>query len=240
MRNALARLAATDEANLVLDRAEQVNVFLVAGQLAPGGFIGGAGTADLDALRAVMKERIEALAPLRRALVTTAFGHRWTDAAAELEHHIRLSDPVDGLAGLEAKCAELMCVPLPRDRPLWELLVLPSTTSGPTGIVLRIHHAVADGMVAVAIVQQLLGAASPQAAAPAPLPGTPENPADGRISRTLCGSSGWARGAFTRRFAVARSVRPPCWAREAHVGEWPSPTLSWPPSKHGCGPWARQ
>lgn len=176
MRNGSVRLAATDEANLVLDRADQVNVFLVAGYLAPGGFIGPDGTPEMSMLRTVLKERIDVLAPLRRVPVPVAGGHRWADAPAELEHHVRLSDPVDDLAGLEAKCAELMSVPLPRNRPLWELLVVPSAASGSTGIVLRIHHAVADGIAAVAIVQQLFGVASPHLTATAALPGAGQPP----------------------------------------------------------------
>jgi hypothetical protein len=48
-----------------------------------------------------------------------------------------------------------MTVPLALDRPPWELLVMPGASAGQVGIVLRIHHAIADGMAAVAIVEQL-------------------------------------------------------------------------------------
>ena len=51
MRSATERLAAVDEANLVLDHVGQVNVFLIAGLLAPGGFVGADGRPDLTALR---------------------------------------------------------------------------------------------------------------------------------------------------------------------------------------------
>lgn len=180
MRIRKTRLAATDEANLVLDHAGQVNVFLVAGHVGPGGFISPDGTPAMDVLRAAVQERIDKLPMLRRMVAPAALGHRWVDAPPDLQQHIRLSEPVDGLAGLEAMCAELMSVPLPRDRPLWELLVVPGAPDGPTGIVLRIHHAVADGMAAVAIVQQLLGVASPRLPAPAPLPGASPPASPGR------------------------------------------------------------
>ena len=46
MRAATGRLAPVDEANLVIDHAGQVNVFLIAGLLAPGGFVGRAGSPE--------------------------------------------------------------------------------------------------------------------------------------------------------------------------------------------------
>lgn len=158
------RLAPVDEANLALDHVGQVNVFLVAGLLAPGGFLAPDGTTDMAELRAALRERIAALPALCRRAVQVGRRHHWIDTAPDLEHHIRLVEPVDGLAGLEHKCAELMSQPLGLDRPLWEILVVPSATAGELGVVLRIHHAVADGMAAVAIVQQLFDAGEPREA----------------------------------------------------------------------------
>ncbi|WP_258073867.1 wax ester/triacylglycerol synthase domain-containing protein [Arthrobacter sp. Y81] len=155
MRPATHRLAAVDEANLVLDHAGQVNVFLVAGLLTAGGFVGPDGMPDLAALRASLRERIATLPQLRKIAVATGRRHRWVEAAPDLEHHIRLIEAVDGLAGFEQTCGELMSATLGLDRPYWEILVVPGATVGGIGVVLRIHHAVADGMAASAIVQQL-------------------------------------------------------------------------------------
>ena len=155
MRPVTHRLAAVDEVNLVLDHAGQVNVFLAAGLLAPGGFVGPEAIPDLDALRACLRERIQALPQLRKRAVATLRSHRWVEARPDLEYHVRLIQAVDGLAGLERKCGELMNVPLARDRPLWEILVVPGAAAGRVGVVLRIHHAIADGMAATAIVQAL-------------------------------------------------------------------------------------
>ncbi|GAA3212799.1 wax ester/triacylglycerol synthase domain-containing protein [Microbacterium terregens] len=167
----LPRLAAVDEANLVLDHPGQVNVFLVAGLLAEGGFVHAGGVLDVDAVRRHVGERIATLPQLRRVAVADGHRHRWAEAPPDLEEHIRLVAAVGGLPGLERLCGELMSVPLPRDRPMWELLLVPG--AGPVGVamVLRIHHALADGMAAVAIVQQIFhpGAAS-VAAADAPRP----------------------------------------------------------------------
>src|SRR4029453_16282893 len=164
MRTA-ARLAAVDEANLVLDHVGQVNVFLVAGLLSPGGFIDRDGHPDLVGLRTRLHERIARLPSLRRVPVADGRRHRWVEATLDLELHVRLIDPVDGLEGLERKCGELMTVPLSLDRPPWELLVVPGASEGRMGVVLRIHHAIADGMTAVSIVQQLFEPAEPDAGA---------------------------------------------------------------------------
>ncbi|SBS73250.1 wax ester/triacylglycerol synthase domain-containing protein [uncultured Microbacterium sp.] len=149
-----ARLAAVDEANLVLDHSGQVNVFLVCATLAPGGFVAEDGAADMGALRRAVRTRIGALPALGRSIVTVGPRHRWRVAEPDLAQHIRLDPPVDGVPGLEALCAQLMCRPLPRDRPLWEILVVPMGP-GEVGVVFRVHHAVADGMAAAEILHGL-------------------------------------------------------------------------------------
>ncbi|WP_394252565.1 wax ester/triacylglycerol synthase domain-containing protein [Arthrobacter pityocampae] len=149
------RLAPVDEANLVLDHAGQVNVFLAAGVLGTGGFVGADGVPDLPALRATLGERITAVPRLRLRAEGTGRRHRWVEVRPELGHHVRLVDAVAGPAGLERLCGDLMTVPLPQDRPLWELLLVPGASAIGVGMVLRVHHALADGVAVVAIVQQL-------------------------------------------------------------------------------------
>ncbi|MBX0301265.1 WS/DGAT domain-containing protein [Cryobacterium sp. 1639] len=99
-----------------------------------------------------------------------------------MSHPQRLA-AVDGQAGLERFCAELMGVPVPRDRPLWELLVVPDAQARWVGFVLRIHHAVADGMAAVAIAQQLFDPTPPAADFPPTAPPAP--PRRRHLLRTL-------------------------------------------------------
>lgn len=149
------KLAAVDEANLVLDHVGQVNVFLVAAILEPGGFVGSDGGVDLAALRAGLRDRIAALPSLCRFPAAAGRGHRWVEATPDLEQHIRIAARVDGLEGLERRCGELMSVPLALDTPPWELLVLPGASAGRPAVVLRIHHVIADGMAAVGILERL-------------------------------------------------------------------------------------
>ncbi|GHF24334.1 wax ester/triacylglycerol synthase domain-containing protein [Pseudolysinimonas yzui] len=155
------RLDPVDEANLVLDRAGQVNVFLVAGLLGTGGFVGREGDPDMAALRRAVAERIALLPELRTTAVPAGRRHVWVEAVPDLEHHVRLVEAVDGLAGLERRCGELMSRPLGLDRPLWELLIVPGAAAGRVGMILRIHHAIADGMAAVEIVRRLFDGAEP-------------------------------------------------------------------------------
>ncbi|SFN55232.1 WS/DGAT domain-containing protein [Mycetocola miduiensis] len=155
MRSATEQLAAVDEANLVLDHVGQVNVFLIAGLFEPGGFVRTDGTPDIATMRAVLADRIAALPSLCRVPVPVGRSHHWVEAKPDLERHIRLIGPFDGIDGIERTCGQLMTVPLPLDRPLWELLIGPDSRTGNVVFVLRIHHAIADGMAALAIAHAL-------------------------------------------------------------------------------------
>ncbi len=156
-----SRLARVDEANLALDHAGQVNVFLVAAVLAPGGFVDADGVADLAVLHSVLADRVAAIPQLRRVPVPSGRRHRWAEVSPEPEQHVRLIDPVEGWTGLERLCGQLMCTPLDRDRPLWEVLLVPGAAPGRIVAVLRIHHAIADGMTAVGIVHELFDPPEP-------------------------------------------------------------------------------
>ncbi|MCR2784607.1 MULTISPECIES: wax ester/triacylglycerol synthase domain-containing protein [unclassified Microbacterium] len=152
-------LARVDAANLVLDHAGQVNVFLIAGVAEPGGFLGGDGSVDLALLRADLAERVVEIPELRQVLATDRRGrHGWSDRAPDLDAHVRLLPPLADLGDLQQRCAQLMSEPLPRDRPLWELLLLPGAGAGRAAFILRIHHAIADGAAAVQLVRRLFAA----------------------------------------------------------------------------------
>jgi WS/DGAT/MGAT family acyltransferase len=55
-----------------------------------------------------------------------------------------------GGARLEALVAELQSAPLPRDRPLWRLILVPDIAAGRTAVIFLMHHVVADGIGVIA------------------------------------------------------------------------------------------
>ena len=193
-------LSAADASNVILDAVDQVNVFLMAGILAPGGFVAADGKADLERLRAVVAERLAdpSLGGLRRFSQRIGGTRRrpvWVASAPDLARHVREVGPVAGTEGLAALCASLMTTPLPAGRPLWELLVVPGATDAGTGIILRIHHAVADGVAGVRLAQQLFDAGR-----------APESPAmpRPRVRPPRPRKSGWRRfwGSLSRLAAM--------------------------------------
>ncbi|MBM7506134.1 wax ester/triacylglycerol synthase domain-containing protein [Agromyces aurantiacus] len=152
------RLTAADASNIVIDAPDQVNAFLMAGVLAPGGPIGTEGEVDVAALRASFAGVIPSEPRLSQRVVPDGRRFAWAAAPVDLEAHVRLVAPVDGLAGFEALCARLMVTAMPTDRPLWEVLLVPGVARRRVGVVLRIHHAMADGLAAVRLVESLLRA----------------------------------------------------------------------------------
>ena len=52
-------------------------------------------------------------------------------------------------------CTELNAAPLDRARPLWEMWLLTGLAGGGSGLLIRLHHAVADGLAAVAMMEGL-------------------------------------------------------------------------------------
>ena len=152
------RLSPADASNVVIDAPDQVNSIMLAGLLGAGGFVGPYGVSDLVRLREVVAERWGGDPELRR------FGQRvgregrhlvWQPSRPDLGWHIRQTEAVAGREGLAGLCARLVTTPLPKDRPLWELLIVPGAGIEGPGIVLRAHHAIADGVAGVRLVQRI-------------------------------------------------------------------------------------
>ena len=192
------RLSPADASNVVMDSPDQVNVFLLAGLLDVGGFVASDGTADIDRLRIGIAER---LADPELARFSRRVDQRtltWEPCRPDLDRHIRLAPPVAGAAGLSELAARLMTTPLPPEQPLWELLIVPGAATPAPGIILRVHHCVADGVAGVRLVERLFGA---EAAQPGPIAATR---APRRSPRLRAFAAGLARIA-----AVFRATVPP-------------------------------
>ena len=119
-----------------------------------------------DSLTEVLAQLLVRLPPFRRRIVTVPWGlgHPvWVeDPDFELSRHLgrcRLEDPGSDHQ-LAAAVARFASTPLPRDRPLWELLVVEGLDGGRIAVVVKIHHAVADGSAAVALLRNVVQGAT--------------------------------------------------------------------------------
>jgi diacylglycerol O-acyltransferase len=102
---------------------------------------------------------LDRLPVLRQRVVTAPYrlGHpTWIeDPELDLSRHVhwRMVAPPGGDRGLASVVAELAATQLPRDRPLWDLTVVEGLDGGRVAFVVKLHHALADGAAAVAMLE---------------------------------------------------------------------------------------
>lgn len=126
---------------------------------------------DLDILRVAVERRLHRVPRLRQILYRPRDGlgrPLWIDDPGfDIREHVRLHvvpAPGDEPAVLRV-CTELNAAPLDRARPLWEIWLLTGLAGGSSGLLIRLHHAVADGLAAVAMMEGLF---APDPADPSP------------------------------------------------------------------------
>src|SRR5205085_3137719 len=117
---------------------------------------------SLDDLRSHIRDRLDAAPRLRRKLDPNAppLGRpAWVeDPEFHVGRHVfalPIARPLDG-RGLRDAVAGLMRARLDRSRPLWSIHLIPELASGGAALVLRIHHALADGSAAMRIASEVL------------------------------------------------------------------------------------
>jgi len=108
----------------------------------------------LEWVRDQISARLHLLPPFRRRLVEVPFGFHhpvWVDDPDfDIEYHVRsvqVASP-GGQAEMDAAISVIAGRPLDRSRPLWELYVLQGLADGRIGVLVKIHHAAADGVAA--------------------------------------------------------------------------------------------
>jgi diacylglycerol O-acyltransferase / wax synthase len=118
---------------------------------------------SVEEVRARLGPRIRELAPLRRRLQPVPLGlfhPLWIDIGdPDLELHVcpvSVAAP-GGVRELGDLVASLASVPLDRAAPLWQLWVVDGLQAGSAAMVLKLHHAVADGHSSARIIAHLLG-----------------------------------------------------------------------------------
>lgn len=111
-------------------------------------------------IKAGIAAHLHLMPPLRRRLVPVPFGlHHpvWIeDPAFDLDHHIRRATipAPGGRRELDAVISEIATPLLDRSKPLWELWLLEGHAGGGIATVMKVHHAVADGVASAALIER--------------------------------------------------------------------------------------
>lgn len=126
----------------------------------PGGY-------SYEAFTAALSARLHLLPPFRRRLRTVPLRlHHpvWVeDLPVDVPRHLRrVVVPSPGTQReVEQVIGKLASTPLDRSRPLWEIAVLEGLADGTIGVVAKIHHSVADGAAASALLANVMDTDSP-------------------------------------------------------------------------------
>lgn len=217
------RISALDEANLRVERRGVPMHVAALALLDPGPLLDPGGHVRLGAVREHVERRTRDVRRLRQVLARPGGGRPvWLDDPVfDVARHVR-SRPVPPPGDEESLlrvCAGIDAAPLPRDRPLWELWLLPGLAGGRVGLLIRWHHVLADGLAALTLLAPLFDPA-PGDAPPAPtapdLPGRPgagaaPQPAraPARAAARLLGRAALVRGALAEGRAPALSINRP-------------------------------
>ena len=144
-------------------------------------------TFTLERFEEVLAERLDRLPPLQRRAVPVPYGLNhplWVTDTPDTGHHVvthTLPGP-GGMRELESVVGEIAGTPLRRDRPLWELHVCEGMADGRVAIVAKMHHALADGIAANALLANVTDqAADPPGAEPVPAAPAVEPPGSTQV-----------------------------------------------------------
>jgi diacylglycerol O-acyltransferase / wax synthase len=136
--------------------------------------------ARFEQIKSIVKSRLHEIPVLTQRILRTPFDLAWPvyveDPNFDIDFHVvrRAVPTPGGEAELDALVGRVMSRPLVPDRPLWEMNVIEGLADGRAAIILKIHHALSDGVAGVATFARLLDI-SPEVREPDPLP--PEVPA---------------------------------------------------------------
>jgi len=154
----------------------------------PTGVPGGAG---IDAMKQIILERIDQLAPFRRRLVEVPLGldlPYWIeDPDFDIDFHVRhhAVPPPGNPEQLAEAVSRIVARPLDRGRPLWELYVIEGVDNGRLIAQLtKIHHAAIDGAAGAEMLSAILDTDPEYRPAGAPAPWVPDEvPSDEEMLR---------------------------------------------------------
>ena len=113
-----------------------------------------------ELLATVLAERLDRMPGFRRRAVPVPhlLSHPvWVEEPFDPTDHIawRKVDSPGDRPSLANLVADIAAVPLRRDRPLWELTVVEGLADGRLAFVVKLHHALADGVAAAAMLENV-------------------------------------------------------------------------------------
>jgi diacylglycerol O-acyltransferase len=124
-------------------------------------------------MRDAIRIRLPLLPPFRRRVVEVPLGFHhpvWIeDPDFDLDYHVRhVVLPAPGhRRQLEETVADIASVPLDRRRPLWRMYVFDGLDDDRIAVLVKIHHAVADGIASAALLANVMSTSPVDDALPA-------------------------------------------------------------------------
>jgi diacylglycerol O-acyltransferase len=163
-----------------------------------------------DAVRSAVPALVERIEPLRWQLLQTRLGRPWwiERPRIDLDHHVKHASAAapGGDRELSAQINKINMGALDRGHPSWQLWYVDGLAGGRIALVLKLHHALADGMASLRLLENIFSADPSE-----PLPTAQCSMSDERRPnaaawyRTVLGHQGAAAARFPG--VLARSAR---------------------------------
>lgn len=151
-RPRIERVSADDLMALASDGTVRMQVGAVLFLRTPDGW-------SPERLMAELASRVLVIPRLRQRLVRLPPGLGrpiWQDVAGfRLEDHLAMAACEGGQQGVLELAADLLVTPLPTDRPLWTARLVTGFAGDEAAVVIVLHHVLADGMAALAMLREL-------------------------------------------------------------------------------------
>lgn len=114
------------------------------------------GDLPLATARTIVAERLGTIPRFHQRIVLRDRRPYWEDDPGfTIERHLIAAQlPAPGHAGLADFASRLLSEPLPRDRPLWDMHLIAGYDGG-TALLVRLHHAIGDGVALMMVLLSL-------------------------------------------------------------------------------------
>ncbi|WP_052207563.1 wax ester/triacylglycerol synthase domain-containing protein [Sinomonas humi] len=133
---------------------QEIGAVLALDPLEPGRAL------DVETLRSDLGPRARGLAPLRRRLVRGRRAGWLLEESLDISRHVSecVLAPGAGDAEVDDTVDRFWSVPLPEDRPGWQMLLVRGQPGGKAVLAVKMHHALGDGVSALGLLDRLLAA----------------------------------------------------------------------------------